>query len=116
MVYGPCSLGVVSVLVAGTPGMSTEKRPSSEVYFSQTTSPGVAAGVGAGVGELLGAGLGGRLVCSCALNEKLRPSVISKTAKNVFIYGIILFSSLVVSQPADYTPRIDVDDTDLKAL
>jgi hypothetical protein len=38
-----------------------------------------------GGGVLLGVLLGGRLVCSWALDERLNPRVIMTTAKNLFI-------------------------------
>jgi hypothetical protein len=84
-VYGPWALCSVSCESVGTPGMSTEKCPVSEVNVSQPESSRFATlgAVGAGA---LGVGAG-RLVCSCPLIERLRVRRVSKTA-NVLILDI----------------------------
>jgi hypothetical protein len=58
-VYGPCELSTVSVFSGGISGISTEKRPFSEVNFTQLPLSVVLLGAGV----LLGV-LGGRLECS----------------------------------------------------
>ena len=63
MVYGPWSLGDVSVVSFGVPGISMEKPPSSEMNLTQ---PGGATGgmFLRGALGVLGVGLDGRGECS----------------------------------------------------
>jgi hypothetical protein len=62
------------------------------------------------LGVLLGV-LGGRRVCSCALREKLKTSVIMAIVKNLFILGIPS-GRIDISRPGDYNPRLNADDTE----
>jgi hypothetical protein len=64
-------------------------------------------------GVLLGV-LGGRLVCSCALREKLKARVIMAVAKNLFILDIPS-GQIDFSRPGDYNPRLNADDTESSA-
>src|SRR5262245_43231999 len=100
--YGPWSLCIVSCLsIVGCPGTSTENRPSGDVNVAHGIAPG---STGTFFGTFLCAvrragllrvvlrcdaalvGLAGAFACSCAPNERPAPSVISETAKNLFIH------------------------------
>src|SRR5688500_11285345 len=109
VVYGPCSLGVVSVLSVGVSGIRTEKRPSSELNFTHPASFGstVVRGVAAGPG------LGGRRVCAWATAAALRTSVINKRAQNRFIDKIPFKST---ERPTGLYHGSPADDTNLNAL
>jgi hypothetical protein len=63
---------------------------------------------------VLGGVLGGRFVCSCALREKLKTSVIMAVAKNLFILDIPS-GRIDILRPGDYNPRITADDTESSA-
>ena len=99
--YGPCALCVVSVLSSGITGINTEKRPSSELNFTQPLESvavmggGVLLGV-AGRGVLVGRGL-----CSWALREKLNAIVVISIAKNFFMLDVpsMLLKSLGLRSP-----------------
>lgn len=114
MVYGPCSLGVVFISAGpGTAGMSTENRPAADVNVAHDVAPvfAVLAGgaifavvrrvvlrvrlrgrlrvvLGVVLLTLVRVVLVGALVWSCAPREKLKPNVISETAKNLFIHAL----------------------------
>src|SRR6185436_1005727 len=75
VVYGPCSLGVVSVLSVGISGIRTEKRPMSELNLTHPPSLSIAAGVAGG----FEAG-GRRGECSWATIAALNANVSEKIA------------------------------------
>ena len=64
----------------------TKEAPVGELKCAQSpVSVGVGAGAGVGLATA-GVGVaGGRLVCSCALTERLNPSVVKKMARKRFI-------------------------------
>jgi hypothetical protein len=67
----------------GTPGISTEKRPFSEINFVQ---PELSLGVF--VEFAVPGGTPGGLECSCPLTEKPVPRMISETASKILILNI----------------------------
>jgi hypothetical protein len=74
------------------------------------------AGTEGGVllGVLGGVLVGRFVVCSCALREKLKTSVIMTAVKKLFILGIPS-GRIDISRPGDYNPRFNADDTESSA-
>ena len=78
--------------------------------FTHPLASGTFAAGGVLLG-VLGGVLGGRLVCSCALRERLKARVIMAVAKNLFILDIPS-GRIDFLRPGDYNPRLNADDTE----